>query len=175
MNNEIKSQTGFTLVELLIVVLILGILAAVAIPHFGSSTEDAKLSTLQSNLSSMRSSIERYYHEHSAVNPGEKAQDSGVDVVTADACEAAFIAQLTLYSANTGVTSNTKTGAAKYGPYIKSVKIPTNPFTGNNTVLCDNTNTDITVAASTTAGGEAWKFYMKTGRLIANDGSHDSL
>ena len=43
---------GFTLVEILIVVVILSVLAAIAIPQFNSSTEDAKLSALDTDLAS---------------------------------------------------------------------------------------------------------------------------
>jgi prepilin-type N-terminal cleavage/methylation domain-containing protein len=64
MKNIMRKGEGFTLVELLIVVIILGILAAVAIPQFGSSTDDAKLSTMTSNLSSLRNAVELYKQEH---------------------------------------------------------------------------------------------------------------
>lgn len=175
MRTIIRNDKGFTLVEMLIVVIILGILAAIAVPQFGSSTEDAKLGTMEANLSYLRNSVERYYHEHGATMPGEINHTSGAAVASVDECKAAFVAQLTLFSDKDGKTSNSKTGNFVYGPYVKSVKIPTNPFTDNNAVLCDITVTDITTAASTTTNGEAWKFYAKTGRLISNDGSHDSL
>jgi prepilin-type N-terminal cleavage/methylation domain-containing protein len=169
-----RSKDGFTLIELLIVVLILGIIAAVAVPQFGSSTDDAKLSTLDSTLSHTRTAIERYYHEHNSTYPGAKLETDGSAVTTVAECEAAFEKQLTLYSEISGVTANVKAGAAKYGPYIKEVKLPKNPFTTTNTILCDITENDITVATSDTTNGEAWMFYMKTGRFIANDGAHDS-
>ena len=53
----------------MIVVIILGILAAVAIPQFGDSTDDAKLSTLEANLGEMRNSAELYYHQHNTSYP----------------------------------------------------------------------------------------------------------
>jgi type II secretory pathway pseudopilin PulG len=154
------------------VVLILGIIAAVAVPQFGSSTEDAKLSKLDSTLSYMRNSIERYYYEHGKVNPGVKRASDGSDAVTTTQCENSFRKQLTLYSQSNSVTAKVKSATAKYGPYIKENKLPKNPFTDTNTVLCDIAEDDITVAAS--SGTEAWKFYKITGRFIANDGAHDS-
>ena len=162
---------GFTLVELLIVVIILSVLAAVAVPQFGSSTEDAKISTLESTLSTMRNGMELYYHNHNSVYPGAVKEDDGA-AATAAQCATAFTAQFTLYSQLDGITANVKSAAAKYGPYVKEVKLPENPFTQTNTVLCDVTENDISVAAS--SGTAAWKFYTITGRFIANDGAHDS-
>ena len=48
---------GFTLIELLIVVIILAILAAIAIPQFSSSTSDAQMAALDSNLATVRSAL----------------------------------------------------------------------------------------------------------------------
>ena len=53
----IQIQRGFTLVELLIVVIILAILAAIVIPQFSSATVDAQEASLDSNLNALRSAI----------------------------------------------------------------------------------------------------------------------
>ncbi len=53
-------RKAFTLIEILIVVIILGILAAIVVPQFTSATEDAQLSSAKSTLQTVRSQIELY-------------------------------------------------------------------------------------------------------------------
>src|SRR2546423_13830091 len=57
-------KSGFTLVEILIVVIILGILAAIVIPQFTNASQDARKSSLTSQLQTMRSQIELYKLQH---------------------------------------------------------------------------------------------------------------
>ena len=71
----VKSRDGFTLIEMLIVIIILGILAMVIIPQITVSQEDAKVSTLKTNLTGIRSAIELYYAQHNNIYPGVKKTD----------------------------------------------------------------------------------------------------
>lgn len=61
MLKKTKNQKGFTLIELLIVVAIIGILAAIAIPQFASYRMKAFNSAAQSDLKTVRTSLEGFY------------------------------------------------------------------------------------------------------------------
>ncbi len=61
-----KSEHGFTLVELMITVVIIGILASVAIPLYTGSVTRAKASEADAALGSIRTALRVYYAENSA-------------------------------------------------------------------------------------------------------------
>src|SRR5215218_1966694 len=77
-----QRESGFTLVELLIVVIILAILAAIVIPQFSSASTDAQESALDSNLAAMRSAVELYKVQHGAAYPGSVATTGGTCTAT---------------------------------------------------------------------------------------------
>lgn len=109
-------NTGFTLVEILIVVIILGILAAIVVPQFTEASADAKISALASDLQTVRSQVQLYKIQHSSSYPS--------DIVT----------QLTTMTKEDGSAGGT------LGPYLTS--FPTNPFTDTATVDTDGTKGD---------------------------------
>ncbi len=111
-----RARKGFTLVEILIVVVILGILAAIVIPQFSQASTDAKLSSLQSNLQSIRSAIALYKIQHN-------------DTIPAAADFANAMLQKTTMA---GVVD----AAGDFGPYLQ-VTVPNNPFTGANAIGTD--------------------------------------
>ncbi len=165
---------GFTLVELLIVVIILAILAAIVIPQFTSSTDDAKLSALDSNLANIRAAIDLYYQQHGKY-PGATVSSGGTcDSGTADTAgssantAAAFLAQLTRYTNASGQACTGSGANYKYGPYLKKDTLPANPITGKNTLTVVSTGT-LGMVSSLTDGSGGWKFDTKTGQFIADD------
>ena len=176
MKKPSKNQFGFTLIEMLIVIIILGILAMVIIPQISVSTSDAKENTLRTNLSTVRNAIELYYHQHDQTYPGAvKTDGSGNPTVAGDLPDA-FVDQLIKYTQLDGEANGDSTAltAPIYGPYLKTVTLPENPFNNDNTATCDITTTDVTTRTAVPADGTGWRYYVKTGVFIANDDlAHD--
>ena len=68
-------RRGFTLIEILIVVVIIGLLAALIIPNVASTSEDAARSTARSQLTAVRSQIELYKLRYGGVTPPASGTD----------------------------------------------------------------------------------------------------
>lgn len=58
--SERRSQ-GFTLIEIMVVVVILGVLAATLVPQFMGTTHDARVSAAKSHVADLESALERFY------------------------------------------------------------------------------------------------------------------
>jgi len=147
-----KAKSGFTLVEILIVVVILGILAAIVIPQFTEAGEEARLSSLSSDLQTLRGQLELYEIQHNDVYPAL----------------ATFEAQMCQTTDIDGNASGSKARAGLFqlGPYLQAV--PINPFTNNNTVV----GWGLSAAASPFDG---WEYNDQTGEIrAATDGTADS-
>lgn len=69
MFSKLQRSEGFTLIELVIIIVVLGILAAVAIPKYQDITSEAKASAAKGALGSLRSGISIYY-ANTAVKTG---------------------------------------------------------------------------------------------------------
>jgi len=117
----VKRLRAFTLVELLIVVVILGILATVVIPIFTEAAEGAKYSVMSSNLKEVRRALERYRFEHNNTYPP-----------LACAADASDPKALTLSFLTDKTSASHDLQSGPFGPYLSA--IPENPFTGNRLV-----------------------------------------
>src|SRR5437867_11185786 len=68
-------RSAFTLIEILIVVVIIAVLAATIIPQFTDSQKDARISTAQFNLNTLRAQIELFKAQHSGALPNATLTD----------------------------------------------------------------------------------------------------
>ena len=145
-------KSGFTLVEILIVIVVLGILAAIVVPQFTDASTDAKTSSLVSNLQTIRSQIQMYKIQHGGSLPGAG---------TASVSDA-----LTKYTTSAGALAATQApGSGVYGPYLQS--IPKNPFNDKTTIDEDGTVGD---------NNAGWELNTTTGAFQADDtAAHGAL
>lgn len=74
-----RRQSGFTLLELVIVIVVLGILAALAIPRFISLQREARIAVVDSLFNSIRSGSNVIYAKSAAIGEADNATDS-VDI-----------------------------------------------------------------------------------------------
>jgi general secretion pathway protein G len=139
LRNRSSRKSGFTLVEILIVVIILGILAAIVIPQFTSASTDARKNSVKSQLQTLRSQIELYKLQHGDNLPNLTA--SWNDLLT-----------VTQYP--TGSSNN-------FGPYLQT--IPSNALNGLSTVV-----QGVAPTAASSAAGFVYD-QSGTGRIWATD------
>jgi general secretion pathway protein G len=157
---KMRTKSGFTLVEILIVVVILGILAAIVIPQFTEASSEAKLSSLCTDLQSVRSQIELYKIQHNDALPGENNTALG----GTHTGTSGFVNALIDYTDIDGVTT-TSSDPNGYGPYLQ--KVPTNQFNDKNNIE----------SGTGTPGGNdyGWYFNTDTGAFHADTDLHTSL
>jgi len=127
MGAKMTAPKGFTLVEILIVVIILGILAVMIIPQFSSASESARASMLMDDLRVMRTQLEVFKAQHNGVPPGFPNSDT-----TQTPTEAVMLDHVTRSSDPTGKTAAVNTPGYPYGPYMR--EFPSNPFNGKSSV-----------------------------------------
>ncbi|HEX4795431.1 MAG TPA: prepilin-type N-terminal cleavage/methylation domain-containing protein [Humisphaera sp.] len=151
------SRRGFTLIEILIVVIILGILAAIVIPQFSSASNDARKSSLASTAQTMRSQIALYRLQHNDVLPGAGA--SGF-------ASASFWTQMTTKTDATGAAYSGTSTSGPFGPYMQTT--PVNPLAAAQS--WQSTVTDGTAATTlSTATGFVYDYTGGTGNFWGTD------
>lgn len=151
------TKKAFTLVELIIVVSILGILAAIVIPQVQGNTTQAKESAAKSSLQALRTQIGMYKLDHDGLVPGY----SGGTVSTTD-----LVNQFVGTSATTGEAISTTTPSTPFtcGPYLSD--FPENPFNGLSTVSFVASATAFSAAADGTSSG--WLYKKETAEFRLN-------
>jgi general secretion pathway protein G len=147
-----KATRGFTLVEILIVVVILGILAAIVVPQFTQASTEAKMNSLCSNLQSLRSQIELYKVQHNDLPPLADTFSNQMTLTTTIG---------TVENHGEASTSKQRSDDYQYGPYLE--RVPENPFNNLATIVA------ITDPCDAGSGAAGWAYVEATGEIFADD------
>ena len=158
-------RKGFTLVELMIVVLIIGILAALVMPSVQGQVTRSKESAAKSTLQTIRSQIELYKMQHNGLNPGYMSTIQATSLVL----QYQFIGTSSVQGMAT--SSTTSSGTYPYGPYL--MEIPENPFNGYNSItFIPDSVTDYSSYVDDQSG---WLYQKDTATFLLNASGTDSL
>jgi len=158
-----RKAKAFTLVEILIVVVLLGVLAAIVVPAIGSGAISAQETSLATDLKLLRRFVLVYTSQHLEVAPGYPNGNTSV-AATNDA----FRDQATLASNASGETAAAGTVGYNLGPYLS--KIPTNPFNKLDTIEVLVGGQDFPASADDSHG---WIFKPTTGEIRADNSGTD--
>ena len=144
-----RHHRGFSLIELVIVVVIMGVIAAIAIPRLSRGARTAGGSALKGDLAALRNAIELYAAEHDGKYP------TATNIVN----------QLTQFSNLAGTAFDTSKDIANgeiYGPYLKEIPpLPVGANKGDATI-------DVASIAPTGVTSNGWWYNATTQAIRAN-------
>jgi len=132
-------RKGLTMIEALVIIIVLGVAAAIVVPRFSEAKSDIRSSAMRTSLKTIQAQISLYRVQHQNRYPAL----------------ATFTEQMTLATDDTGQTAPSGTEGYPFGPYLQS--IPVNPYTGGNHV---GTRADETAD---------WHYDESTGEFRPND------
>lgn len=140
---------GFSLIELVIVVVIMGTVAAIAVPRMSQAAASARLASLSANLRVLNGAAEQYATEHEGLNPARLA-NGAVDTQ---------LKNLTLRLTTRTTISGEALGLNRtLGPYLR--EIPVNPMNGLRTIRLDGSPLRM--------GTHGWRFDSTTNTFAAD-------
>ena len=153
MNPALPGQTwtaqarGFSMLELVIVIAILGIVAAIAVPRLSRGTDGAADAALKRDLATMRNALELFRAEHNGALP------PAGDIMPA----------MLIYSDHTGKTFHSEKNTTQYfGPYLREPPpLPVGRRKGNREL------------AAVDAVGVGWIYNASAGTIKANTDSDE--
>lgn len=153
----LSAPRAFTLIEVLIVVVVVGLLATLVIPQFSSANQQARQNSLKDELQYLRTQITVFKAQHQEVPPGYPNGDP-MAVPTASA----FASQMVQHSdVNCNVTQPVSP-AYPYGPYLK--QLPVDPMNNLCTLALVGNNQPMPAPDGTTG----WTYKPQTQEVMAN-------
>lgn len=155
---------AFTIIELIMVMIIIGIVAALALPRISLLTQRSEVAALDADLRILQNGIELYAADHAGDYPAGRSDAIGNDGRT----EGAFVSQMTMYTDRYGRASAQKTSAYKYGPYLLGgvPPLPTGSKKGATSVAIV-----LTTPAPQPGSDAGWIYNPLTGEIIGNVGA----
>jgi len=117
-----KSQQGFTLIELMIVVAIIGILAAIALPAYQDYTARSQMSEAMSLASGAKTAVTEFYQSNGSWPPSQTS--AGLSAATS--ITGKYVAQVAV-TANTGVITATMKAGAPVATGVRSATLVLTP------------------------------------------------
>ncbi len=144
-------RRGFSLVEVVIVIVIIGVVAAIAVPRLTSASGNAAESAVRANLAAMRTALDLYAADHYGNYPPS-------------------LTALARYTDANGAMSSNRTARYKFGPYLRAIPpCPIGPSKGGTGWGAANGDPPSAVSASRTVG---WLYHAATGGVWVNDINH---
>lgn len=141
---EAFNKKGFTLIELMLVVAIIGLLAAIAIPKFANLVVKAKEAAIKGQLGTIRSALSIYYSDNEGIHP----------------------------STNYGALRTSLTTGGKYLDEIETFSIPTVPGHRGHPNFNPGSVNDV-FFGNAASGGE-WAYLLTSLTIVVNCTHTDS-
>jgi general secretion pathway protein G len=163
-----RCRRAFTLVEVMVVVIILGVLASIMIPQFTGATREAREKTLREDLRFLRSQVQVFRVQHRDVPPGYPG-----GMMSSSPTEADFIDQMLTFTSENCDTSTTTSSTFRFGPYLS--RVPANPINNQTAIYMVANNDPIPTALPMMNGSNeyGWIYKAQTQQWVANLASDD--